>query len=463
MDKILRLLILCASILAVRCAISATPIQIPNFDDWWGPEDAQENQDTSIRPFKIEFTKCMIKDLRYRLRNHRPFTPPLEGTASTYGYNTNSLETWVSYWANSYNFTAREEHLNQYPHYKTNIQGLDIHFMWIKPEVEEGLEVLPLLMMHGWTGSIVEFYKAIPVLSEKAKEKGFAIEFVIPSLPGFGFSETTHLQGFGATEMAVVMRNLMHRLGHKKFYLQGGDWGARIGNNLASYFPDELYGYHTNFGISNSLSTLATWLAGSLSEGIQKLVEDPAALGRLYPIGTVVKKTLLSSGYFHLQATKPYTVGVAMSDSPVGLLAYIFQLMSMITRHEYESTRDDDGLVFHYSRDELLDNLMVYWVNNAFITSGKIYSESLNSRNLNNGYLEITTPVPTWFIQAKDEFLYMSPEMLKFAFSNIVNTTAIETGGHYLAFELPELFSDSVITAITEFRRLAKEKCRTEL
>ncbi|CAD0205926.1 unnamed protein product [Chrysodeixis includens] len=366
----------------------------------------------------------MIKDLRYRLRNHRPFTPPLEGTASTYGYNTNSLETWVSYWANSYNFTAREEHLNQYPHYKTNIQGLDIHFIWIKPKVKRGVEVLPLLMLHGWTGSIVEFYKAIPLLSEKAKERGFAFEFIVPSLPGFGFSDSTLIQGFGATEMAVMMRNLMHRLGHKKYYLQGGDWGACICNNIASYFPDEVLGYHSNFGISNSLSVPATWFTGSLSEGLQKLIEDPSALGRLYPLGTVAKVMMLSSGYFHLQATKPYTIGVAMSDSPAGLLAYIFQLMSMITRHEYESTRDDDGLHLHYSRDELLDNLMVYWVNNAFITSGKIYSEVYNTRNLNNGYLEITTPVPTWFIQAKDEFLYMSPEMLKFAFSNIVNTTA---------------------------------------
>ncbi|CAH0598405.1 unnamed protein product [Chrysodeixis includens] len=463
METVLRLLVLSASVLVVQNALVNTTLPVPELDEWWGPEEAKVDNDASIRHFEIEFKKKMIKDLKYRLKNHRPFTPPLQDAAFTYGFNTDVLDEWVSYWADSYNFTAREEHLNQYPHYKTNIQGLDIHFIWIKPEVEEDLEVVPLLMLHGWPGSFIEFYKAIPLITQGYKERGFAVELIVPSLPGFGFSSAAIRPGLGGTEIAVVLRNLMQRLGHDKFYIQGGDWGTYIGNNIASFFPDEVLGYHTNLGISFSPAALATWFMGSLGPNLQALVVEPSLAERLYPITTILKGLALQTGYLHLQSTKPDTVGVGMGDSPSGLLAYILQLMSMATK-QGNDYKEDGGLTESYTKDELIDNLMIYWMNNAFTTSARIYAETFNMRNVENGWFGITTPVPTWVIQAKSELIYMSPEMLKYTFTNLLDTTVLDYGGHFLALELPEIFSEDLLNAITKFRSWhEKSICRDEL
>ncbi|KPI98606.1 Juvenile hormone epoxide hydrolase [Papilio xuthus] len=158
-------------------------------NEWWGPNELKGKQDTSIRPFKVQFTEEMIKDLRNRLKNHRPFTPPLEGIAFQYGFNTKAIEPWLKFWAEEYPFKEREAFFNKFPHYKTNIQGLDIHFMRIKPQVPAGVDVVPLIILHGWPGSVREFYEAIPLLTQQQPGYNFAFEVIAPSLPGFGFSD----------------------------------------------------------------------------------------------------------------------------------------------------------------------------------------------------------------------------------------------------------------------------------
>ncbi|CAH0598399.1 unnamed protein product [Chrysodeixis includens] len=308
MRGVTQVLVLCTVMVAIQAAMIESNIPLPDENAWWGPGEAKE-VDTSIRSFKVRFQKKMIKDLRYRLKNHRPFTTPLIDSGFNYGFNSATLEDWASYWSNSYNFTERESYLNLYPHFKTNIQGLDIHFIRVRPVVPEGVPVFPILMLHGWPSTPLEFYKVIPLLSEYSEERDFALELIIPSLPGFGFSDATSKQGLGATEMSVIFRNLMHRLGFEKFYIHGGDWGAYICYSLASLFPDEVIGYFTNYGISLSPASWITWFLGSLGEGAQNLVVQKELAGRLYPATTLLKELMIKTGYLHIQATKPDTIG----------------------------------------------------------------------------------------------------------------------------------------------------------
>ncbi|KAJ8730612.1 hypothetical protein PYW08_002025 [Mythimna loreyi] len=306
---------------------------------WWGPLGEEDKVSTDIRPFEIKFTNEMITDLRYRINNRRKVTPPLEGIAFQYGFNTDNLDYWMDFWANKYNFTEREAYLNQYPQFKTNIQGLDIHFIRVKPEVPEDVDVLPLLMLHGWPGSVREFYETIPIITKYCEHNGFAVEVIVPSLPGFGFSDGATRPGLGEIEMAAVLRNLMRRLGFEKFYCQGGDFGALIANNMVTLYPEEILGYHTNFPVS---------LAPEM-------------------------------GYLHMQATKPDTLGIAMSDSPMALFAWLMQAVSGGSRRSYKY-RADGGLHDLYNPESLIDDVMFYWTENKFTSAVRLYAESFNMR-----------------------------------------------------------------------------------
>ncbi|XP_037301915.1 juvenile hormone epoxide hydrolase-like, partial [Manduca sexta] len=229
-------------------------------DKRWGPESIKE--DTSITPFKVEWKKEMVEDLLYRLNNRRPMTPPLKGTNYNYGLNTDTMSYWLDYWASNYNFTTREEYLNQYPQFLTNIQGLKIHFIWIKPEVPKGKYSIPLLMLHGYPGSVREFYDVIDDII-KPTGRDFVVEVVIPSFPGFGYSDATNYPGLGTAEMAFIFEKLMTRLGHERFYVHGGDAGAVIGNNLATFFPEKVLGYHSTMAVATTDEALSLITAGS--------------------------------------------------------------------------------------------------------------------------------------------------------------------------------------------------------
>ncbi|CAB3226265.1 unnamed protein product [Arctia plantaginis] len=310
------------------------------------------------------------------------------------------------------------------------------------------MTIVPLLLLHGFPGSVVEFFKSIPLLTSVSKDRDFAVEVIVPSLPGFGFSESAIRPGLGATEMGVVLRNLMHRLGFEKFYVHGGDYGAYVGFSIANLYPKETLGYHTNLALSMNIKSAALWVLGSISPS---WVMSPVVVDRAYPILEYLIWVMQESGYFHVQASKPDTIGVAVSDSPAGLLAYVLQLFSSGSRRKYLQ-RTDGGLDDLYSRDELLDNLMMYWVPNSFATSCRIYAETVNVRMFKLGILSEPTPVPTWTIHAKDEIFYQSPIMLKVKYPNLLHSTVLPSGGHFLALEDPEIFSEDVLKALATFR-----------
>lgn len=183
----------------------------------------------------------MISKLKTRLETLPDYHPPLEGTNFEYGFNSNHLKQVIKYWRDGYlsKWELRQTYLNKYPHFKTQIQGLDMHFIHVKPAKASGRPVLPILLLHGWPGSVVEFYSLIEKL--KGNEE-YDFEIVAASLPGYGWSQASAKKDLGYVEIAVIMRNLMTRLGYQKFYIQGGDWGSIIGSSLATLFPENVIG-----------------------------------------------------------------------------------------------------------------------------------------------------------------------------------------------------------------------------
>ncbi|CAH2098057.1 unnamed protein product [Euphydryas editha] len=438
---------------------STPPLPEVDLEEWWGTALSKSKYNDTIKPFKISFHESMIKDLKDRLRDRHPLSPPLNGINFEYGFNSKQLESWLKFWAESYDFSEREDFFNKFPHFKTNIQGLEIHFIKVTPEVPAGVEVVPLLLLHGWPGSVREFYEAIPLLTAVSKERDFAIEVIVPSLPGYGFSSEAKKPGLGADKMAVVFRNLMNRLGYKKYYVQGGDWGSLITSNMATLFPDEVLGYHSNVAFLMTSKNIISTIIGAL---YPPLVVEADARDRVYPLLDNYAYLVEETGYMHLQSTKPDTIGVALSDSPAGLAAYILEKFSTWTNKAYRNVRDG-GFHNHYTKTQLLDNIMVYWSTNSITTSMRLYAETFNKRYFSLGLNEIPTKVPTWIIQAKHEIVYTPTWIIKFKYPNLINNTILDDGGHFLALQLPEIFSKDVLKAIESFREWHKKNKKTEL
>nr|CAD7394412.1 unnamed protein product [Timema cristinae] len=272
---------------------------------WWGPGQPH-NVDKSIRPFRINISQEVLDDLNTRLQ-HVKLTPPLEGIGFQYGFNTDYLKKVVDFWRTKYNWREREAYLNSFPQFKTQVDGLDIHFLHVKPkQVPPSTRVLPLLLLHGWPGSVREFYEIIPLLTTPREGVNFVFEVVVPSLPGYGFSEGASKPGLGAVQVAVVFKDLMARLGFDKFYLQGGDWGGIIGANMATLFQEKVLGFHSNFCNTNPPLYYIKLLLGSFWP---TLIVDEKHVDKTYPLSTHFSFLVEESGYFHIQATKPDTIG----------------------------------------------------------------------------------------------------------------------------------------------------------
>lgn len=203
------------------------PLPHINLDEYWGKSESESlkaAQDESIRKFEISFSQEKIDKLREKLEDAGPFAEPLEGVAFQYGFNSNKLKEILKYWKDDYlpKWPQRLKELNKFPQFKTKIQGLDIHFIHVKPKVSKDVKVFPIMLLHGWPTSANDFFKMIPMFTKPSN--GIAFEVVAPDLPGFAFSESASRPGMGPDKMAVILRNLMIRLKLDKFYLHSGDW-----------------------------------------------------------------------------------------------------------------------------------------------------------------------------------------------------------------------------------------------
>ncbi|XP_072503808.1 epoxide hydrolase 1 isoform X1 [Notamacropus eugenii] len=416
-------------------------------DAWWGPgSKSSTREDESIRPFKVETSDEEIKDLYQRIDLTR-FTPPLEDSRFHYGFNSSYLKKVVSYWRNQFDWKKQVEILNKYPHFKTKIEGLDVHFIHVKPtKPPAGHKVKPLLMIHGWPGSFYEFYKIIPLLTDPESHGlnyNQVFEVICPSIPGYGFSEAPHKQGFDTVAAAQIYCKLMTRLGFQEFFVQGGDWGSLICTNMAQMAPSQVKGIHLNmcFTDSKTFSIFVSVLLGRWFPWLFGFRERDLEL--LYPAKKILHSLFRESGYMHIQATKPDTVGCALNNCPVGLAAYILEKFSTWTNPEYRYL-EDGGLEKKFTLDDLLTNIMIYWVTGSIIPSQRFYKENLGQGIGVQKHSRMKVFVPAGLSAFPYELVHCPESWARKKFPYLCSYTHMSQGGHFAAFEEPLLLAEDI-------------------
>ncbi|TRY81470.1 hypothetical protein DNTS_007231 [Danionella cerebrum] len=413
-------------------------------DGWWGLGTCPpEPEDDRIHPYKVETTAEEIEDLHRRLDQTRSF-PSLEDSQFHYGFNSKYLEKVVSYWRNDFDWKIQVDKLNKYPHFKTKIEGLDIHYLHVKPKnLPEGTRAVPLMMVHGWPGSFYEFYGILPLLTEPSSSDDVFFEVICPSIPGYGFSEAPHKKGFDTLCAAHIFNKLMKRLGFNQYYIQGGDWGSAITTNMAQLEPKAVKGLHINFAPppTTSFSMVMSMIMGKQFPKLFGFSEHDVK--RLFPcMEKLVVNALKETGYMHIQSTKPDTAGRGLNDSPVGLAAYILEKFSTWTDPEFKSL-EDGGLERKYSLDDLLTNVMIYWTSGCIISSMRFYKEFFG-KGLNQPHVKLPVYVPTGVAAFPNELLHTPKLWVTGKYRNLKSYTPMARGGHFAAMEEPTLLAEDL-------------------
>ena len=385
---------------------------------------AQRPSDSAIVPFKIQIPESVLSDLKRRLAQAR-FAEELSDAGWEYGTNLAYLKTLVEYWRDKYDWRTQEKRLNAYDQFKTNIDGIDIHFIHQR---SKNPNATPLLLLNGWPSSIIEYEKIIGPLTEA----GFHV--VIPSMPGFGFSGKPHERGYNPERIARVWVQLMARLGYTRYAAHGSDWGNGIATRVALDDPTHVVALH---------------LAGCGAPPAAPAA-NAADQARAPSITNSAVNAAHNLGYQEIQSTKPQTLGQGLSDSPVGLASWIIE--------KWYGWSDHDGdLEKVFTKDELLTNIMIYWVTNSGTSSTRIYYES---RHMLGGLAptpfprpegRVSTPTgcgsfPLQYDRRGNPIDTTSAEARKFAEAryNVVHFTTMPHGGHFPAFEQPKLWVDDI-------------------
>jgi len=383
---------------------------------------AQPAGDSAIVPFEIHVPDEAIVDLRYRLANAR-LPAQIPGTGWEYGTNAQYLTELVDYWQHQFDWREQERQLNTLDQYVTTIDGVPIHFIHQR---SSNPDATPLMITHGWPGSIAEFRHIIGPLTEPQQHGGNAedaFHVIAPSLPGFGFSGEPQERGFNPERMAQILAALMQRLGYDQYGLQGGDWGAIINRIHAHQFADRVLGLHSNFVLASPPEDPA--IRDDVTE------EEMTARGE--------RQAFMADevGYQQIQGTKPQTLGVALNDSPAGLAAWIVEKFHGWSDIDRQSV---NGLDTRFSKDDLLTDISIYWFSASITSSARIYYENRNFPAAEPlGYVEVPT---AGAIFPKE--IYLTPRRWAEEQYNIVRWTLMPRGGHFAAMEEPELLLDDV-------------------
>ncbi|EDV38012.1 uncharacterized protein Dana_GF13741 [Drosophila ananassae] len=425
------------------------PLPKPEFNDntYWGPgEEKDYKPDTKIYEFKLDVPQAEIDDLRQQLNRTLKLTEPLDGIAFEYGFNTYALEQFVEYWREKYltKWDERQELFNSLKQYTTEIQGLNIHYIHEKASEEAAARkhVYPVLLLHGWPGSVREFYDFIPMLTKDQNISDYAFDVVAPSLVGYGWSDPATRPGFNAAEMATVMRNLMLRLGHKQFFVQGGDWGSIIGSNLATLYPENVIGYHSNMCVLNSPLAILKGIYASFYP--EKYLPSRFFVDHHFPVWEKYLELLKESGYFHIQATKPDTIGAALTSSPVGLASYILEKFQTCTNPGLQ--QDFGAIVTVFGLETVLDNLMVYYLTNSATTAARFYLENVSKTYRDLQLDRVQTPVPMGCARFRFDLPSVTDWQLRDKFPNLKHSMYFQQGSHFAALEMPAmLYNDFTI------------------
>lgn len=394
-------------------------------------------EDNSIRPFRIHVPEEAITDLRRRLAGTRW---PARETVSdqSQGVPLAKIQPLVRYWQKGYDWRKVEKRLNALPQFITKIDGLDIQFAHIRSKHENAL---PLIITHGWPGSIMELLKIIGPLTDPTAYGGRAedaFHLVLPSMPGYGFSGKPKSTGWGPERIGRAWDVLMKRLGYKRYVSQGGDWGSVIADAMGRQAPAGLLGIHVNMP-----ATVPADVAKALNNGepapaglsaVEKAAFD--SLNHLYKKG---------GGYAAMMVTRPQTLGYALEDSPVGLAAFFYDKFN-----EWTYSGGDADKAF--SKDEMLDDISLYWFTKTATSSAQLYWEN-NNNNFNvveQKTTEISVPVAVTVFPGE---IYRAPKSwTERAYPKLIYFNEVDKGGHFASWEQPELFSVEMRAAFRTLR-----------
>jgi pimeloyl-ACP methyl ester carboxylesterase len=372
--------------------------------------------DPAVHAFNIDIPQADLDDLRDRLARTR-WPDELPGVGWDLGVPLSYLQELAAYWRDTYDWRRHEAELNAVPQFTTTIDGQRIHFLHARSP-EPGAR--PLVLTHGWPGSIVEFLDLIGPLTDPAAHGGDpadAFHVVVPSMPGYGFSGPTADRGWNVQRIAAAWLTLMDRLGYARFGAQGGDWGSTVSRQLGLAAPDRLIGVHLNM--------LLTLPSGDPAE-MASLTDDERA--RLAQFGRYEAEL---SGYMKIQSTRPQTLAYALADSPVGQLAWIVEKFKEWTD---SLTVPEDAV----DRDRILTNVMLYWLTGTAGSSARLYYESVRSWGK-----EERLTVPTGVAVFPRE-LALSVRRLAERSNAIERWTEYDRGGHFAALEEPDLLVDDI-------------------
>ncbi|MBZ9793387.1 epoxide hydrolase 1 [Rhizobium sp. 3T7] len=388
-----------------------------------------------IRPFRAEVPEAALTDLRRRLAATR--WPDGETvTDRSQGVQPDRLRDLVDYWQTSYDWRKAEEKLNALPQFLTNIDGLDIHFIHIRSKHEGAL---PLIMTHGWPGSVFELLNVVGPLTDPTIYGGSAedaFHLVLPSIPGFGFSQKPTVTGWNPQRIAAAWDALMKRLGYNSYVSQGGDWGAIISDALGRQAPEGLLGIHVN------RVERATTFPPEAAQALKAGAPAPNSLSLDEKAVFEEARDFLNNGfgYAAIMGTRPETVGYGLADSPVGLAAWLYDKMA-----DWVFTRGDPEKALN--KEAILDNITLYWLTNTGPSSGRIYWE-----NTASGVKLTPVNVPVAVTVFPGEVYKPPKSWLSRAYPKLIYYNRAAKGGHFAAWEEPELFSDEVKAAFRTLR-----------
>jgi len=371
-----------------------------------------------IVPFTVEIPESELEDLRFRLEKTR--WPEAETSGDwNQGIPLHYTKELAHYWQHEYDWRRFESNINRWPQFKTTIEGLDIHFIHCKSPHEDAL---PLIISHGWPGSVVEFHKVIDALTNPTEHGGLAedaFHVVAPSLPGFGFSGKPERTGTSVEKIGQIWGQLMTRLGYDRYVAQGGDWGSFITQSMGQTETAHCAGIHINMPI---------------------VAPDPDTMDSL----TAEENSALEamsfyndwdSGYSKQQSTRPQTIAYGLADSPVGQMAWIVEKFYSWMDCEKDGVKHPENIL---SKDEMLDNVMMYWLNNTAASSARIYWESFHNPNM----APIDIPVGCSIFPC--EIFRCSERWAKKRFSKLVYWNELDKGGHFAALEQPLLLIEEL-------------------
>jgi len=381
---------------------------------------------TPISPFTVAIADSELEDLQQRLARTRwPERETTDGWSQ--GIPLDYTRELANYWASTYDWRRFAKKLNGWPQFKTGIEDIDIHFIHRRSPHEDAL---PLIMSHGWPDSVAGFHKVIDALADPTAHGGKAedaFHVVAPSLPGYGFSGKPASTGTSVVKIGRMWGQLMDRLGYDRYVAQGGDWGSMITQSMGQTETQHCAGIHITLPIvAPDPDTM-----DNLTEQEQSALQAMAFYNDW------------DSGYSKQQSTRPQTLGYGLADSPVGQMAWIVEKFYAWTDCEKDGIKHPENVL---SKDELLDNVMMYWLNNTAASSARLYWESFNKVNLD----PIEMPVGCSIFPK--EIFRCSRRWAEKRFSNLVYWNELERGGHFAALELPDIFLQEVRSCFSSLR-----------